>query len=222
VAESQVEQAQFQKRHREALGTREAIAGLDAEAELARREKDLADAEGVLTLMEAGTRPAEIEAASAHLARLQEEAGYLEKLQSQLSIHSPVVGLMTTARLGEKIGQYFREGELICLVEEPSRLEAEIALAEQDVGRVHAGQPVTLKARALPFETFQAKVDRVAPTATRAEIQGTVTVHCQFDNTGTGLRPEMSGNARISTGRRPIGEVAVNRALGYLRTEFWW
>ncbi|MEX2114319.1 MAG: hypothetical protein WD845_14090, partial [Pirellulales bacterium] len=63
VAQSQLEQVQFQKRHRQALGTREAIAGLDAEAELARREKDLADAQGTLTLMEVGTRPAEIEAA---------------------------------------------------------------------------------------------------------------------------------------------------------------
>lgn len=111
---------------------------------------------------------------------------------------------------------------MICLVEEPSKLEAEIALTEQDVGRVHVGQAVTLKARALPFETFQPTVDRVAPTATRADVQGTVTDHCQFDNTGVELRPQMSGHARISTGRKPIGEVAVNRALRYLRTEFWW
>jgi multidrug efflux pump subunit AcrA (membrane-fusion protein) len=222
VAQSQLEQVQFQKRHRQALGTREAIAGLDAEAELARREKDLADAQGTLTLMEAGTRPAEIEAARAHLSRLQEETRYLEKLESQLCVHSPVPGLMTTARLKDKIGQYVREGELICLVEEPNKLEAEIVLAEQDVARVHTGQVVTLKARALPFETFQAKVDRVAPTATRADVQGTVTVYCQFDNPGLELRPEMSGYARVLTGRRPIGAVAVNRALRYLRTEFWW
>src|SRR5262245_6405727 len=42
VAETQLAQAQSPKRHRQALGTREAVAGLDAEAELARREKDLA------------------------------------------------------------------------------------------------------------------------------------------------------------------------------------
>src|SRR5262249_47717143 len=43
VAQAQLGQAQSQKRHREVLGTREAIAGLDADSELARREKDLAD-----------------------------------------------------------------------------------------------------------------------------------------------------------------------------------
>ena len=62
VAEALLESAQFQKRHREVLGTREAIAGLDAEAELARREKDLAETQATLQLMEAGSRPEEIEA----------------------------------------------------------------------------------------------------------------------------------------------------------------
>jgi len=57
VAQSQLLQDESKKRHREALGTREAIAGLDAEAELARRVKDLADAQAVLNVMEAGSRP---------------------------------------------------------------------------------------------------------------------------------------------------------------------
>jgi multidrug efflux pump subunit AcrA (membrane-fusion protein) len=222
VAQSQLEQAQFQKRHRQALGTREAIAGLDAEAELARREKDLADTEGTLLLMEAGTRPEEIEAARAHLARLQEEARYLRQLESKLLIHSPVSGLITTARLKEKVGQFLGEGDPICLVEEPDKLEAEIALAEQDVARLRVGQPVKLKARALPFETFHAAVERIAPSATPADVQGTVTVYCRLDNPGVELRPEMSGYARISTGRRPIGAIAIARVLRYVRTEFWW
>jgi multidrug resistance efflux pump len=222
VAQSQLEQAQFQKRHRQALGTREAVAGLDAEAELARREKDLADTEGTLLLMEAGTRPEAIEAARAHLARLQEESRYLGQLESKLLVHSPVSGLITTARLKEKVGQFLGEGDPICLVAEPDKLEAEIALAEQDVARLRVGQPVKLKARALPFETFHAAVARIAPSATRADVQGTVTVYCRIDNTGVELRPEMSGYARISTGRRPIGAIAIARVLRYVRTEFWW
>ena len=65
------------------MKTREAIAGLDAEAELARREKDLADGQATLTLLEAGSRPEQIEAERAALARLEEEARYLEGLASQ-------------------------------------------------------------------------------------------------------------------------------------------
>jgi hypothetical protein len=35
------------------------------------------------------------------------------------------------------------------------------------------------------------------------------------------LRPGMTGHARIFTGRRPIGQIVANRALRFLRTEFW-
>jgi multidrug efflux pump subunit AcrA (membrane-fusion protein) len=216
VSRALAEQAQAQKRARQALGAQE------AEAELARRDKELADARGTLALLEAGTRPEEIEAERARLARLQEEARYLERLQEQLPVASPVAGLIVSARLKEKVGQYVREGELICVVEEPSALEAEILLAEQDMARVQPGQAVALKARALPFETFPIRVDRLAPSAARGDGLSTVTVYGRLEGSPTELRPGMTGHARIWTGQRCVGAVLLDRALRYLRTEFWW
>jgi multidrug efflux pump subunit AcrA (membrane-fusion protein) len=230
VAQSQLAQAESQKRHRQALGTREAIAGLDAEAELARRQKDLADAQATLNLLEAGSRPEEIEAERARLARLHEEARYLVGLEAKLLVRSPVGGIITTSRLKERIGQYLREGELICQVEEPAALEAEIAVPEQEVARVQPGQVVMLKVRALPFETLTAHVDRLAPAAARGEVQGTVTVYCRLAEPGSlgppadeaRLRPGMTGHARIYTARRAVGGVLLDRVLRFVRTEFWW
>jgi putative peptide zinc metalloprotease protein len=224
---AQEQQARARKRAREALGTRE------EEAELAKRRKELADAQATLTLMEAGTRPEEIEAERARLARLQEETRYLEGLQGKLSVCCPVSGLVTTPRLKEKAGQYLHEGDLICQVEEPAVLEAEVALPEQDVADVEPGQVVTLKVRSLPFETFTARVTRVAPSAARPEPQplaptvkgelpGTVTIYCELPTRGTALRPGMTGYARIACGKRPLGELLGGRILRFLRTEFWW
>src|SRR5262249_59796264 len=84
-----------------------------------------------------------------------------------------VAGRATPARLKEKVGQFLREGELICVVEEPAELEAEVSLAEQDVARVRPGQAVELKARALPFEPVLTRVERVAPAAGRGAARGT-------------------------------------------------
>src|SRR5262249_20951776 len=56
VARSREQQAQALKRSRQTQGTQE------AETELARREKELADAEAALRLLEAGPRPEEVEA----------------------------------------------------------------------------------------------------------------------------------------------------------------
>jgi multidrug efflux pump subunit AcrA (membrane-fusion protein) len=216
VAEAQAEQVQAQKRVRQAVGTQE------AEVELSRREKDLADARAVLTLLEAGTRHEEIEAERARLARLQEDARYLEGLRDRLPIQSPVAGLIVTPRLKEKFMHFVREGEVIAVVEEPTVLEAEIMLAEQDVARVEAGQSVELKARALPFDIFRARVDRIAPAAARGDVQSTLVVYCQPEGPTTELRSGMTGHARVFTGRRSLGGFLLDRALRFIRTEFWW
>jgi multidrug resistance efflux pump len=216
VCQAQLEQAQSDKHVREAKGT------LEAETELARRERELADVQATLILLEAGPRAEEVEAERARLARLQEEARYLQELQDRLPIHSPVPGQITTPRLKEKVGQYLWEGDLICVVEEPAGRQVEITLTEQDVARVRSGQAVALRARASPFETIQGEVDRVAPAANRGDVESTVTVYCRFDEGSSGLLPGMTGYARVYTGPRPIGAILVDRALRWLRTEFWW
>jgi multidrug resistance efflux pump len=178
--------------------------------------------QATVNLLEVGPRSEEVEVERARLARVQEEARYLEQLQDKLPVHSPVPGLVTTPRMKEKVGQHVREGELICVIEESAGLEVEITLAEQDVARVRPGQAVALRARALPFETLPAQVDRIAPAAGRGEVQSTVTVYCRLDDYPPGLRPGMTGYGRVYTGRRPVGAILLDRAVRFLRTEFWW
>jgi multidrug resistance efflux pump len=223
VAGAQKEQAQAQKRAREALGTRE------AEAEVARREKELADARAALTLLTVPPRSEEVAAEQARVARLGEEVRYLTGLRDKQVVVSPVAGVIATPHLKERRGQYVKEGDLICQVEDPSGFEAEIALPEEEVARVRPGQAVSLKARSLPFETFEARVSRAAP-AVRAEAnrppgaaegQGVVTVYCGLGG-ASDLRPGMTGYARIATGRRSVAGYLLDRGLRFLRTEFWW
>ena len=219
VAQAQLRASEARKRAREAAGT------LEAEAELSLREQKLAEARAALALLEVGTRPEEIEAERARLALLQEEARYLEGLVDRVEVTSPVGGLVATPRLKEKVGQYLREGDLICEIEAPDALEYEVVVAEQDEARVRPGQPVVLKARALPYETFRARVDRIAPRGSKAEkdeVQATFVVYCGLADGGAGLRPGMTGHARIACGRKRIGELLLNAMLRVIRTEFWW
>jgi putative peptide zinc metalloprotease protein len=216
VSAAQLEQAQAEKRACEAKGT------LTAEAEMARREKELADARSALALLEAGTRPEELEAERARSARLREELRYLEQLDGKLLISSPVPGLVITPRLKEKVGNYVKEGDPILIVEEPGGLEAEVALAEQDVARIRPGQTVQLKTRASPFDACSATVDRIAPAVAKGEAQSTLTVYCRLDAACPDLRPGMTGSARIYTGQRPIGAIFLDWAVRCLRPEFWW
>jgi len=216
VGQAHLAEAEAAHRAAQAKGT------IEAESEVARREKELAEAATTLRLLEAGSRPEEIAAQRARLAGVEEEIAHLEEQHRKQDVFSPMPGLITTPRLKEKVGQYLREGDLIGIVESRTAVELEIALAEQDVARVRPGQSVRLKARALPYQTFLSRVDRVATSGVRGEAQSSVTAYCRLDPAPDELRTEMTGHARVDTGRRPIGAILLNQVLRFVRTEFWW
>lgn len=169
---------------------------------------------------EAGIRRAEVEAEQAKLAALRHEQAYLQQRLAKLSVTTPVDGMISTARLRQQLGKYFNEGDLICVVENPNELEAEILVSEQEATRVRAGQTVQLHPRATVFRTLDARVHRVAPAATTQPVQSVVSVYCRISDGE--LRPEMTGYARISCGKRAAGAVAGEQVMRLLRTEFWW
>jgi multidrug efflux pump subunit AcrA (membrane-fusion protein) len=215
IAEAQLAQAQAERRAREAKGVTEAKLELDS------REHQLTETRAKLTFLESSTRTREVDAEQARLDGLREEERYLKELQDKLIVYCPATGVVTTQRLKEKLGQFVREGELICMVENPDSLEAEITLSEQDVGRVHIGQQIGLKARSLLGETFTARVDRIAPAAAKGDGRNTVTVYCRLQDAAA-LRPGMTGHARVYGDERSIGGFLIDRAVRFLRTEFWW
>jgi putative peptide zinc metalloprotease protein len=215
VASARLAKVEAERRAKQAEGT------LKAETELANRECQFAEAKSALRLLEAGSRPEQIQAERARLARLDEERQYLEELRDRVIVRSAICGLMVTPRMKEKIGQFVHEGDLIGVVEEPANSDVEIAIAEQDVGRIKVGDEAILKARALPFETFTIAVNRIAPAADQGDVQNSVTVYCRLSELPEKLRPGMTGYARIQTGSRPIGEILLKRLLRFVRTEFW-
>ncbi|HET6880097.1 MAG TPA: efflux RND transporter periplasmic adaptor subunit [Pirellulales bacterium] len=215
-AKAQLAQVRSEKAAEESVGT------LKSEEELARREKELDEAKAALTLLEAGSRQEEIEAAEASLARQKEELAFLEEQKSKLPLFSRVDGVITTPHLKDRVGEYIEQGGLVCEIKESSSLEIEISIPEDRISKVKPGQCVDLKARALPYETFAAEVERIAPAATSGDHQSTVVVYCRLVNESTALKPEMTGHARVYCGKKPIGEIGLDYVLRFIRTEFWW
>jgi multidrug resistance efflux pump len=205
-----------QKRERSVVGV------LEAETELYRREKDLADAEAAHRILEFGARPEEIEAEEARLARIQEEQYFLEKTREKLRITSPLAGVITTPYMRDRVGQYFREGELICEVENLHGMEIEIPLDEQDINHVVPGLAVDLKPRSLPLHTLTATVKSITPYAVPGKVQSMVVVNCELEESADELLPGMTGYARVYCGTCTPASYVWSRFVRYLRTEVWW
>ncbi|HYG76841.1 MAG TPA: HlyD family efflux transporter periplasmic adaptor subunit [Planctomycetota bacterium] len=216
VLQTQLEQIQAQRAARQAAGTQE------KEDEIARRELEVSEARGRLALLQAGTRVEELEAIHAQIARLREEHCFLEIQQQRLNVESPVGGLVATPHLAQKIGQYVREGEVICEVEDPRDLNAELVLSEQDASLVGRERMVSLYPRVMPMVALSASVERLATRVVPGQAQGSLTVYCQLKEFAPELRPGMTGHARIHCGRKPLGQILYERLVRSIRTEFWW
>ncbi|MFG0262158.1 MAG: efflux RND transporter periplasmic adaptor subunit, partial [Novipirellula sp. JB048] len=204
------------------MRAREAEGVISFTAELARREKDLADAVATLTLLEAGSRPEDIDAEVARLQRLKEELNHLRPPQSTHAFRCPVGGTFVPPRLKENVGIFVERGTPLCVIEDLTQLEAEISVSEKDARVLVTGQPITLRPRSLPFVNITATVDRIAPATQPnlvSEIRN-VTVYCRVDNRDGALRTGMTGFARIQSEKHSIGLLLFHAAARLLRTEF--
>src|SRR5204863_473189 len=136
----------------------------DIVAELRKTEAEIAEKQATLRMLRIGTRPEEIEAMEAEVARRETQRRFLEEQLRLTKIASAIAGIVTTPerQLRDLIGQHVNRGDLLASVHRLDTVTAEIALSEKDVGDVAAGQRVAVKARAYPSLTFEGMVTSVA------------------------------------------------------------
>jgi len=195
----------------------------------ARKERDLAAqefrrAEGRLRVLMAGSRPEEVTVADAEIARLQAEHAFLKQQLQLAQVLSPSAGVIATPKLKERRGERVSRGDLIAHVYDQSTVAAEIMISEKEIGDVHVGQAVLVKARAFPDKTFTSRITAVAPVAVedpRGFEGRVIRVTTDIDNRSRLLKPEMTGTAKIYAGRRRIFDLATRRFAHYIRVEFW-
>ena len=191
---------------------------------LAVTARELEEEEGRLRVLLAGSRPQEIEATEAGIAGLEARRRYLEDQLLRVKVVSPHAGIITTPRLEDQIGLRVDRGDLIAEVHELETVRAEIVISEQEIGDVQVGQRVVLRARAYPARSFSATVRAIAPAA--VEGQGAlggkiVRVTTEIDNTELLLKSQMTGNAKIYSGKQRIFDLMTRRLARYIRVEFW-
>jgi len=194
------------------------------EAELSRRAQELEDARDRLKILHAGSRPEDIAAEEARRERVAHELAFLTAKQEKLKIRATSSGMFSAPRLTERIGLVASQDSLFCTIEQPETSRVEISVSQDEAALLKPGQPVMLKARAIPFETFEATVEGISATAMKTTTTGenVVVVHCQIRNPDGRLKSGMTGFGRITRGWNSIGMILLSRGIRYLRTEFWW
>jgi HlyD family secretion protein len=117
---------------------------------------------------------------------------------AQTLIHAPLAGVVYNLPI--RVGAYLNPGDLVANIGRLDRLRVRVYVDEPELGRVAAGQPVTLTWDALPSKQWRGAVEQmptqVAPLGTRQVGE----VLCTIENPEGELVPGSTINAEIRTG----------------------
>jgi multidrug efflux pump subunit AcrA (membrane-fusion protein) len=126
----------------------------------------------------------------------------------------------------KKIGEAVRRGEAVVTIAAMSSLYVEAAVSERDLSFLKADQPTRLSLLARPKESFHMSVDRIIPAAEVQDADNVFPIrmgNLEGYNPDTGWwLPGMTGVAKISVGKKPIGWIATRRISDYLRLLLWY
>src|SRR5262245_46377 len=207
--------------------------------EVAITEKEAKEAQGRLQILLAGTRKEDIQALQAEVRRSEAERAYLQEQIDGTQVISPATWIIATPsqQLKAMNRQLVKKGDLIAKVYDFKTVTAQIVISEKEIAGVRVGHKVMLRARAYPSDTFNGIVTSIATAAQSASggaasLAGTtlgvststdkmIVVTTQIENPALLLKAEMTGQAKIFCGPRPIWQLATRRVARTFNVEFW-
>jgi multidrug efflux pump subunit AcrA (membrane-fusion protein) len=138
-------------------------------------------------------------------------------------VRAPHAGVITTARLREKVGQLVARGDLIAELRSIDTMLAEVAISERELESVHKDMKAELRFRAFPGRTFAATVGDLAPAAFDVGSRDgrVVKVRMSVPNPDGLLRPNMTGFARVCADQTTALDLSSRGVRRFVRLEFW-
>jgi RND family efflux transporter MFP subunit len=182
------------------------------EAKITWTKQRKREAQQKIVVAEAQVAAARAAVASAQ-ARQRTAAARVKVLESQRDeyfIRSPFDGVVTekAAELGEivapiSIGGSMARGSIVTIADWAS-LQAEVDVAEAQLGRVQKGQRAAITVDAIPGKVFPGRLRRILPRADRSKA--TVKVRVDFlARDEQAVLPEMGVRVRFLPGNAPAG-----------------
>ena len=128
---------------------------------------------------------------------------------SYTRILAPISGVI--AKRSVKTGNLVTINQMLFQIVDMEPLQAVLNVPERDLGTLKAGQPVHLRVDALPEQSFDGTVARIAPVVDATS--GTFRATCEFRDTTKTLKPGMFGRIDVVYDQRHDALVVPRSAL---------
>jgi RND family efflux transporter MFP subunit len=177
---------------------------------VAQMDRALASSDG----SEAGMQRAQADYWSSEVTRAQERL-------DRTSIRSPIDGVVATPQLENMVGHKLKVGESFVDIVDNSQTLVDVAIGENDVALLRAGEDARLKLDGFPERTFHGQVAVVSPQGILQNDERVFFARVSVANSDGLLRSGMQGRAKVSTGWRPAGVVMFRRPGMWIWSKLW-
>jgi len=167
-----------------------------------------------------GVSEADIAAAQAALAQAEAALKRAQQNLDYCTIRSPVDGVIIDRRvnIGQTVVASLNAPSLFLLAKDLTKMQVWVAVNEADIGKIHAGQPVSFTVDAFPGETFKGQVAKVRLNASMTQNVVTYTVEITTDNSSGRLLPYLTANVQFELNRLNNVLLVPNSALRWTPT----
>jgi HlyD family secretion protein len=206
---AQVEQARGNWMHAQASLLRAKVTLTDATRTLERNRRLLA--QGVVSQIDFDASQTAYESAQVGIkaaeASLTQTRGALHQAETNLknaTIRSPVDGIVISRNVdvGQTVAASFQTPTLFTIAQNLTKMQIETSVDESDISRAQLGQPVNFTVDAYPERTFSGTVTQIRSAPITVQNVVTYVVVVQVDNRELLLKPGMTANVSIETGRK--------------------
>ncbi len=199
VDQAQADMVSAQKRW-DTLEVEQSTELQSAEARVAQAQAGLDQARA--NAVQAQLRKADVTSAQAQVARAQAQVDNAQIMLDYTTVRAPRDGVIlqkiaeqgTIVTSGRSV---VGQGTDIVELGDLTKMFVEVQLDEVDVGKVQAGQPVSISIDAFPDEQFQGVVTRIDPQAVSQQNITTVLTTVQVNNPDKRLKPEMTATCEF-------------------------
>jgi RND family efflux transporter MFP subunit len=191
-------------------------------------QADFAQARGELEIAESemsrGRQEGNAAAVFAAQSRRDELSAKIALAQEQLErtrLRAPARGVIVTPRIEERVGQYLKRGEELCVVADAGTVTAEVAVPESDASLLRPGEPASLKLNPYPGRTFRGVVSRVGARLREQGEDRFLIAEVRVENPDGALRTGMLGMGKVRIGRRSLATLLLRKPARYLWSKVW-
>ncbi|MBD3765603.1 MAG: transglycosylase domain-containing protein, partial [Rhodobacterales bacterium] len=192
-----------------------------AEADYAAAVADVEADRASLALTLAGATAEELAIAGSDVDRLERELAYDRDELERTRILAPVDGVVVTADLHLRVGDYLKTGDEFLEIEQTDVVTATISIPEADVAFITPGQQVRLRAESQSQTEVLGQIKAVSPVAEDAGYGRVVRATAEFPNESGILRSSMTGWAKVEGDDMLAWEAYLRTIVRFVQIDVW-